>query len=186
MQDRTHVRRAFEEVMVEHLDALYRAALRFAGGRPEEAEDLLQDALLRGIQHWDSLREPDQAKPWLFRILVRTHLNRWRGQARRREQLAEDLDDHTLEAALARWRPQPTPESLARGEVQLARLVEHVDTLPGEWRQVFWLIDVEGFAHREVADMLSIPMGTVASRLHRGRARLAELLTADQRWNQWR
>lgn len=82
MVNRKPPRLAFEEVAVEHLDALYRTALRYARGNTAAAEDLLQDTLVKALDAWPTLREPQRAKAWLFRILSRLHLNRLRHAAR--------------------------------------------------------------------------------------------------------
>jgi DNA-directed RNA polymerase specialized sigma24 family protein len=97
--------RAVEELLSEHLDALFGTALHLCDGRLADAEDLLQDTALRAFDGFGSLREPSAGKAWLFTILMRTHLNRTRSGKRRSETLASDLDQGAFEAALAAWRP---------------------------------------------------------------------------------
>lgn len=179
--------RAFEEIVAEYLDPLYRAAVLLTGGRADEAEDLLQDAMVQGLRHWQALREPASARAWLFRILTRTHFNRRRTVARRRELSEEDAGDEVLaDETLAEWRARFTPGELAGARVRLEQLEQAAEQLPETWRAVFLLVDVEGFGHREVAAILEIPEGTVASRLYRARQRLGEQLLADPRWRKWR
>lgn len=174
--------RAFEEVAAEHLDALYRTALRYARGDAPAAEDLLQDTLIKGLDGWSTLREPERAKPWLFRILSRLHLNRLRHAARHPEIAAWDVGEVDLEQALAAWAPvESDPETLAIGEAGLQRLQAALDTLPAAWSEAFWLVEVEGFSYREVAELLGVMDGTIASRLHRARAALRQALTGEQR-----
>lgn len=168
--------RAFEEVLSEHLDALYRMALRLCQGHEADAEDLLQDSTLRAFTAYDQLRNPAAARSWLFTILSRTHLNRVRSRRRRAETLSSDLDEPAFEAALAEWSPLPTPAEVTESRVLGERLTEALDELPAELRAVVWLVDVEGFTQREVANMQDLPEGTVASRLFRARRRLRTAL----------
>jgi RNA polymerase sigma factor (sigma-70 family) len=168
--------RAFEELLSEHLDALYRTALRLCGGRPADAEDLLQEAMLRAFGRFGELREPAAARVWLFTILTRTNLNRLRTQRRRAERLASDLDEQEFEDALAAWRSAEAPDEQTDLLLTRERLAAALDALDEQVRPVVWLIDVEGFRQREVAEMLGIPEGTVASRLFRARRNLREAL----------
>lgn len=164
--------RAFEELLSEHLDALYRTALRFCGGRQADAEDLLQDATLRAFEHFEQLRDPLAARSWLFTILARTNLNRLRSQQRRAEVVATDLDDRDFERALAAWEHGVKPDERTDESLMRERLITALDSLDEQLRPVVWLSDVEGFRQREVAAMLGIPEGTVASRLYRARRAL--------------
>jgi RNA polymerase sigma factor (sigma-70 family) len=168
--------RAFEELLSEHLDALYRTALRLCGGRRADAEDLLQDAVLRAFERFDELREPAAARAWMFTILTRTNLNRIRASRRRAEALASDLDEHEFEEALASWQGAAAPDEQADLVLARAHLAAALDALDEQLRPVVWLSDVEGFRQREVAEMLGIPEGTVASRLFRARRSLREAL----------
>jgi RNA polymerase sigma-70 factor (ECF subfamily) len=168
--------RAFEELLSEHLDALYRTAQRLSGGRPSDAEDLLQDSMLRAFGRFGELREPAAARAWLFRILVRTNLNRLRTQRRRAEMLASDLTEQEFEDALAAWRSAETPDEQADLVLTRERLAAAIDALDEQVRPVVWLVDAEGFRQREVAEMLGIPEGTVASRLFRARRSLRDAL----------
>ena len=168
--------RAFEELLSEHLDALYRLALRLCRGRTADAEDLLHDAMLRGFRGFETLRDPEAARAWLYTTLVRTNSNRLRSQRRRAEDLATDLDDGQFEAALADWHAVRTPaDELDRRELR-ARLTTALDALDAELRAVVWLADVEGLRQREVASIVGVPEGTVASRLFRARRELRTAL----------
>lgn len=168
--------KAFEELLSEHLDALYRTALRFCGGRKADAEDLLHDAVLRAFERFDELRDPAAARAWMFTILTRTNLNRLRTRRRRAETLASDFDEHEFEEALALWQGTETPEEQTDLVLQREQLAAALDALDEQLRPVVWLSDVEGFRQHEVAEMLGIPQGTVASRLFRARRILRELL----------
>jgi hypothetical protein len=96
-------------VLTEHLDALFRTALRLCQGHEADAEDLLQDTALRAFDSYGQLREPSAARSWLFTILSRTHLNRVRTRQRRAEMVRTDLDEPAFEAALADWAPVSSP-----------------------------------------------------------------------------
>lgn len=168
--------RAFEELLSEHLDALYGSALRLCRGRKADAEDLLQDAVLRAFERFDRLREPAAAKAWMFTILIRTNLNRIRSDRRRAELLASDLSEYEFEDALASWRSADAPDEVAELALRRVQLAAALDALDDQLRTVIWLSDVEGFRQREVAEMLEIPEGTVASRLFRARRRVREML----------
>jgi RNA polymerase sigma-70 factor (ECF subfamily) len=166
----------FEEVLSEHLDALYRTALRLCGGRRADAEDLLQDAMLRAFGRFNELRERDAARVWLFTILTRTNLNRLRAQRRRAEMFASDLEEHEFEDALATWQSAEAPDEKTDLVLTRERLAAALDALDEDLQAVVWLTDVEGFRQREVAEMLGIPEGTVASRLFRARRSLRQAL----------
>jgi RNA polymerase sigma-70 factor (ECF subfamily) len=168
--------RAFEELLAEHLDALYRTSLRFCRGRKSDAEDLLQDAMLRAFERFDGLRDPAAVKAWLFTILTRTNLNRIRTQRRRAETFASDLDEREFEDALASWADAEAPDELVHSALVRERLTAALDALDDSLRPVVWLCDVERFRQREVAEMLDIPEGTVASRLFRARRVLRDEL----------
>jgi RNA polymerase sigma-70 factor (ECF subfamily) len=173
--------RVFEEVFAEHLDALYRTALRLCRGHEADAEDLLQDSALRSFTNFDQLKDPSSARAWLFTILTRTHLNRVRSAGRRAEATSTDLDERAFEAALAEWMPMRSPvEEVERRQLG-EQLVKALDQLPAELRGAVWLVDVEGFTQREAAGMQDVPEGTIASRLFRGRRQLRIALEAAAR-----
>lgn len=168
-------------MLTEHLDALYRTALRLCRGREPDAEDLLQDASLRAFDAYHGLRDPAAARSWLFTILGRTHLNRVRSARRRPETVSADLDETAFEAALAEWSPLPSPlETLERRQLG-EELTRALDDLAPELRAVVLLTDVEGFTQREVAHMLEVPEGTIASRLFRARRQLRDALEVPAR-----
>jgi RNA polymerase sigma-70 factor (ECF subfamily) len=179
--------RAFEEIFAEHLDALFRTALRLCRGNDADAEDLLQDSALRAFTSYDQLRNQAAARAWLFAIMTRTHLNRIRSAGRRAEATSTDLDEGAFEAALAEWVPIRSPaEELERRQLG-EQLAAALDQLPVELRSAVWLVDVEGFTQREAATMQEVPEGTIASRLFRGRRQLRIALEAPARESRiWR
>ena len=178
---RSRCARAFEEVFAEHLDALFRTALRLCRGNEADAEDLLQDSLLRAFTSFDQLRDPAAVRSWLFTILTRTHLNRMRAVGRRAEASSTDLDENAFEAALAEWTPMRSPAEAAEEGETREQLVSALDRLPAELRIAVWLVDVEGFTQREAADIEHVPEGTIASRLFRARRQLRSVLETPAR-----
>lgn len=171
----------FEEVLSEHLDVLFRTALRLCQGREADAEDLLQDAVLRAFTNYDQLREASAARGWFFTILTRTHLNRVRA-ARRRAELADaDIHEAAFEQALAEWVPLRSPAEEAETRQLGEQLTRALDELSVELRRVVWLVDVEGFTQREAASMEEVPEGTIASRLFRARRQLRSALETPAR-----
>ncbi len=169
---------AFEELLSANLDTLYRTALRLCNGRAADAEDLLQDAMLRAFGHRQSLRDPATGRSWLFTILVRTNLNRARANGRRPEESASDMSDGKFEQALAAWQPAERPDEwLERDETQRS-VSEALEMLDDDLRSVVVLHELEGFSYREVSSMLEVPEGTVASRLFRARQALRAALSA--------
>lgn len=136
---------------------------------------------MRAVQGFQKLRDLRAARAWLLTILARTFQNRVRAAKRRAETFAVDLSEAAFEAALAAWRPLPTPEEVLDQHDLSTRLTAALDTLDMPLRTVLWLVDVEGFRQREVAAMLEIPEGTVASRLYRVRWQLRAVWTATER-----
>ncbi|MFN2421941.1 MAG: RNA polymerase sigma factor [Gemmatimonadota bacterium] len=169
---------AFEDLLSANLDSLYRTSVRLCGD-PDDAQDMLHDAVLRAFQHRHQLRDPEAGRSWLFKILVRTHLNRVRSKRRRPESIESDLNEGEFESALADWSSEKAGgdwlDRLAERE-RVALAVQEVDP---RLRVVLLLSDVEEFSQREVAAMLEIPGGTVASRLFRARRALREILSRE-------
>jgi RNA polymerase sigma-70 factor, ECF subfamily len=181
MKRHTGLERAFEEIFAEHLDSLYRTALRLCRGNEADAEDLLQDSALRAFTSFEQLRDPAAARGWLFTILSRTHLNRVRAAGRRTEGTSTDLDEKAFEAAMAEWVPMRSPADEVERRQLAEQLVRALDQLPAEVRSAVWLVDVEGFTQREAAGMQEVPEGTIASRLFRGRRQLRTVLEQPAR-----
>jgi len=147
-------------------------AFRVAQGvlrNPADAEDVAQEALLRAYQKFDRLKDVTRFRAWLVRITFRLALDRWRS-ARRRE-LRE-----TEWALPERRAAPPSTEELAASSVFHARLEKALEELPEKLRLVLLLAAIEGYTLEEVAEMLSVPVGTVKSRLFHGRKALAEKL----------
>lgn len=171
-------RPAFEELLARHLDTLYRVALRCRAQDPQAAEDLVQEAVLRGWRNYATLREPAAARVWLIRILIRTHQNQCRAEARGGVLALEDLEDGALERLLADWRPGPA--ALAELAETRTRLAAALAALPAAWSLIIQLVDIEGLHLREAAAALELPPGTVASRRFRALLRLRAALNDQE------
>lgn len=159
---------AFERDVLPHLDLMYRVALRLTG-EPANAEDLVQDSVLKAFRAWDTFRQGTNARGWLLTILRNTFINDYR--RRRRAPVTVDLDvaeQHALVHAEAGHDPE--------GEFFHAlvddRILAAIDALPEEFREVVVLSDVEGLGYTQIADTLGVPIGTVKSRLFRARKQL--------------
>jgi RNA polymerase sigma-70 factor (ECF subfamily) len=164
----------FEREALACLDSLYGTALRLTAN-PADAEDLVQDTYLKAFRAADQFQAGTNLKAWLFTILHNTFLNRRRRALK--EPLAVETDE--IERAAAALVDEPeTPEQLLLRDTLDADLEAALDSLPDAFRQAVWLRDVEEFTYSEIAAMLRIPIGTVMSRISRGRRLLHERLTA--------
>ncbi|MFN2421304.1 MAG: RNA polymerase sigma factor, partial [Gemmatimonadota bacterium] len=170
--------RAFEDLLSANLDSLYRTALRLCRD-PDDAQDLLQDAILRAFQRREQLRDFGAGRWWLFKILVRTHLNWVRAAKRRRVSVESDLDEGRFESALAAWALQEQGDDWLDRLAVRQNVRQAVEEIDPRFRVVLLLSDVEEFSQREVAAILDLPEGTVASRLFRARRALREILSRE-------
>src|SRR5215212_11808529 len=171
-------RNEFERQALVHIDALYGAAYRLTRN-PRDAEDLVQDALLRAYKFWDSFQQDSNCKAWLLRIVTNTFINEYQRRKRNREVLdaasaEQDATDGVLMHAEATERQSPERTLLERSvsdDVQRA-----LESLPDDFRTAVVLCDVQGLSYKEIAEIMQTPVGTVMSRLFRGRKLLASAL----------
>lgn len=162
-------RASFETDALEFVDSLYRTALRLTRV-PSDADDLVQDTYLKAFRAADSFERGTNLRAWLFTILHNTARNR----ARDRVRDAVTIDSEAVEQAAQTLRfglrgRVDDPETLLLRETMAPELRAAVDDLPGAFREAVWLRDVDEFSYAEIAKMLSVPIGTVMSRISRGR-----------------
>ncbi len=154
----------YEELLLTHLEALYAFALRLTHNE-HAAEDLVQEAALKAFNAFGKLREKQLFKGWIFQILRNAFLDQ---HAAHPAESFEDLQESDL---------IEDGESLLVERLLNVEISEALDHLPADYRVVLWLSDVEGFAQKEISEILGCPIGTVGSRLYRGRALLRRKLT---------
>ena len=165
----------FEAAVAQNIDALYRGALRMTGSR-EEAEDLVQETFLRAYRFRHQFQPGTNFKAWLFKIQTNIFRSRYR-KLWNSPQSLEDTEDFYLYQHLGPDTPpgdDPAADVLDKLGVEEVR--NAIEDLPAVYRAAVLLTDVEGFSYKETADILEIPVGTVMSRLHRGRQRLQKKL----------
>ena len=165
---------AFEAEALASLDSLYRVALRLTRS-PADAEDLVQETFLKAFRAADQFEPGTNLRAWLFTILHNTARNRARDRARDVVSVDSDAVDRATEVQPSSGRAE-TPETALLRETLAPELQTAIDALPDAFRQAVWLRDVEEFSYAEIAKMLSVPIGTVMSRISRGRHMLFERL----------
>jgi len=172
-------RQEFEKVALPQLDALYGAALRLTRN-PAEAEDLVQDTYVRAYRFWHTFKTGTSIKAWMFTILRNTFINRYHKTNRRRavrSDLEGQLNALGSEAAVGRSAPPPVgAEAMIGMRVTRERIDAALESVPEDYRTAVMLADLEGLAYKEIAEIMDCPIGTVMSRIYRGRRLLAKLL----------
>ncbi len=169
----------FAEQAMPLMDGLYGAALRMTRN-PSDAEDLVQETYLKAYRAFHSFQEGTNLKAWLYRILTNTYINIYRAKKRRPDETdLEEVEDLYL------YRRLGGLEGATAGRSAEDELLDHLtdsevkdalEALPEQFRMAVLLADVEGFAYKEIAEILDIPIGTVMSRLHRGRKAMQKQL----------
>jgi len=169
----------FERVALPHMDALFNLAVSLTRNR-KDAEDLVQEAYLRAFRFFDSYQPGTHIKAWLFRILRNTFINRYRAAKARPEEVEldriEGSYERLVESEFLEGRGWPDPEAAAMAGIPDEEVARAMADLPEEYRTVVLMALLEDLSYKEIATALSIPIGTVMSRLHRGRKRLQTAL----------
>ncbi|HEY8657020.1 MAG TPA: sigma-70 family RNA polymerase sigma factor [Candidatus Limnocylindria bacterium] len=169
---------SFEGDALSYLDALYRTALRMTRSEAD-AEDLVQETFIRAFRFREQFTPGTNLKAWLFRILTNTFINQYRRKAARPQSTElDDVDESILYRHMRDVAPaseSPDPETLIVDNTVSTEVKEALEELPEKFRTTV-LLDVEGFSYKEIAETLDIPIGTVMSRLHRGRKFLQKRL----------
>jgi RNA polymerase sigma-70 factor (ECF subfamily) len=175
-EDERALKDRFERDALPLLSGLYGAALRLTRN-PADAEDLLQETYLRAYRGFAGFQPGTNLKAWLYRILTNTFINAYRKRQREPQMVLEDeIPDWYLYDRLNEDGETASAESQVLDRIPDEDVKEALDALPETFRMAVWLADVEGFAYKEIAEILGIPIGTVMSRLHRGRKALEQRL----------
>jgi RNA polymerase sigma-70 factor (ECF subfamily) len=163
-------RSEFESLTLEHMDALYGAALRLTRS-PKDAEDLVQDTYLKAFRFFDSFERGTNIKAWLFKIQTNTFINKYRRKVKEREVAETPAEDIVLDRFVSseQVRALQDPEGDFFGRLLSDEVVEALDQVPVDFRMVVILADIQGFSYKEIAEIVGCPVGTVMSRLFRGR-----------------
>ncbi|MFQ3608620.1 MAG: sigma-70 family RNA polymerase sigma factor [Chloroherpetonaceae bacterium] len=172
----------FKNEAMIHIDALYNYAVRMTGD-PEDANDLVQETYMKAYRFFDSFEKGTNCKAWLFRILKNSYINRYRKESKEPDKVDYDeikefyhtvkhssLDSNDMQE---KWYGDLLDDEISRA----------LDSLPEDFREVVQLCDIEGFTYEEIANMVDCPIGTVRSRLHRGRKILREKLLDYARYH---
>jgi RNA polymerase sigma-70 factor, ECF subfamily len=163
--------RAFADEALSYIDGLYGTALRLTR-KPQDAEDLVQDTYLKAFRASKQFERGTNLKAWLFTILHNTFRNMRRHDGRN----PVDVNSETVELAADAAGDDHTPEQLLSRATLDSDLQEALDSLPDAFRQAVWLRDVEEFTYAEIAKIVDVPIGTVMSRISRGRKMLHDRL----------
>ncbi len=161
------------------MNQLFATAMRMTRNR-SDAEDLVQETYLKGYRAYERFEAGTNLRAWLFRILTNSYINTYRKKQRRPQQSdLEDVQDLYLYRRLGGTELAKigrSAEDQLFDQITDTNITDALDELPDQYRTAVMLADVEGFAYKEIAEILDIPIGTVMSRLHRGRKKLQESL----------
>ena len=169
----------FSDQAMQYMDALYTAALRLTHNAAD-AEDLVQETYLKAYRAYGGFEEGTNLRAWLYRILTNTFINNYRSKKRRPDETdIDEIEDLYLYRRLGGLEAAAAGRSAEEELLDWftdAEVKEAVEALPEQFRMAVLLADVEGFSYKEIAEILDIPIGTVMSRLHRGRKALQKRL----------
>lgn len=175
--ERAELERRFTQEALPYLDQMYGAAMKMTR-KPQDAQDLVQDTFAKAFASFATFTEGTNLKAWLYRIMTNTYINGYR--KRQREPFlgaVDELEDWQLGGAESTTAMSSrSAEAEAIDGTPASVVTDALNDLPEDFRMVVYLADVEGFSYQEIADIVDRPIGTVMSRLHRGRARLRQAL----------
>jgi len=166
----------FEEIVFEYIDSLYSTALRLTRNR-QDAEDLVQDASLKAYQYFHRFEQGTNFKAWIFKILLNTFINKYHKDQRTPPSVQFDKVEYALEESLKDVDRKTilTDANVFRNLFD-DEIVQAIESLPDDYRVAVLLCDIESFSYKEISDILDIPIGTVMSRISRGRKMLQKSL----------
>ncbi|MFN1835024.1 sigma-70 family RNA polymerase sigma factor [Balneola sp. MJW-20] len=167
-RDERKKQKDFDEEIIPHMDALYNFALRLTTD-PNDAEDLVQDTIVKAYRFFSSYEKGTNAKAWMFRILKNSFINNYRKTSKKPSQVDYDEVSSYYESVRAESTDTSDLENLMFRELMDDDITNALSRLPEDFRTVVMLCDVEGYTYEEIANMLDVPIGTIRSRLHRGR-----------------
>src|SRR6266851_449603 len=171
-------RKRFEDEALPHLDSLYTMALRLARN-PDDANDLLQETVLRAYRFFHQFETGTNCRAWMLTILFNNFRNGYRKSSREQPASTADEFERKVEAESLRTDPAGTnPEALLSGQGMEGEVESALGGLPAEFREAILLVDIEEFSYQEVSGVLNVPIGTVKSRVSRGRAILRDVLAS--------
>lgn len=158
----------FHEEIIPHLDSLYNFALRLTAD-PTDAEDLVQDTIVKAYRFFNSYEKGTNAKAWLFRILKNSYINNYRKKSKQPYQVDYSEISTYYESIRSEQSDTTDLETRMYRDMLDDTLSAALKSIPEDFRTVVILCDVEGFTYEEISNMLDVPIGTIRSRLHRGR-----------------
>jgi RNA polymerase sigma-70 factor (ECF subfamily) len=167
---KSRLRSEQEREALSYMDALYGAALRMTHN-PKDAEDLVQDVYLRAFRAWHTFEPGTNLKAWMFTILTNTFINRYRRRVKEKELAATPADEVVSDRFISfeNMRSARDPEGEYFGKLLSDEVVEALDKVPVDFRMVVILADIQDFSYKEISEIVGCPVGTVMSRLFRGR-----------------
>ncbi len=169
-------RKSFETEALPHMDALFRTALRMTKNE-SDAEDLVQETYVKAYRFWDRFEPGSNCRAWLFKIMTNIFINEYRSKSRSPVAVnVDEVDDNFLYGQLAVDEPSENPEQQFFAKIFDDDVKKAIEDLPDDFRFVVVLSFLEGFSYQEIADIMDLQLGTVKSRLHRGRKLLQKAL----------
>lgn len=169
-------RRSFEKEAIPHMDALKRTALRMTKNE-SDAEDLVQEAFVKAYRFWDKFEPGTNSRAWLFKIMTNIFINDYRSKSRAPQSVSVDeIDDNFIYGQLATTPADNSPEKELFAKIFDDDVKKAIEELPEDFRMVVVLSFLEEFSYEEIAEIANLQLGTVKSRLHRGRKLLQKKL----------
>jgi len=169
-------RKAFENEALPHMNALYRTALRMVKNQ-SDAEDLVQEAFAKAYRFWDKFEPGSNCRAWLFKIMTNIFINDYRSKSRSPVSVnVDEIDDYYLYKQMDSLEQDGNPEQVLFSKIFDDDVKKAIEELPDDFKMVVVLSFLEGFSYQEIAEITDLQLGTVKSRLHRGRKLLQKKL----------